>query len=256
MEGNHLVHEVEELGAPAALVVAGLDQAGRHLESGEQGGGAVALVAWAKPLSAWPFGSRSQPWARSSAWMCGFSSTHRTTACSGGFRYRPTISAALAANGIGAHAPAAPLGEADALRPQDPPHLVGGDVVAERRGQQPPVPAREAGGRRRVELGEDARLGGGIVARRRPPRGASSSPSRPKRANRPRHFDTVLRRGRRAARRSPPWPCPRPRTALGAPATPAAAPSAAPAPNPPAPRARPGTIQSRPAFIPAAYNYR
>ena len=56
------------------------------------------LYSWAKPVSARPSGSRSQPWARSRAWMPGFSSTESTSAFSGGSRYSPTTSAALVAN--------------------------------------------------------------------------------------------------------------------------------------------------------------
>src|SRR5660397_281804 len=45
-----------------------------------------------------PSGRTSHPWARSKAWMWGFSSTQRTTAFSGASRYRPTTSAALRSN--------------------------------------------------------------------------------------------------------------------------------------------------------------
>jgi hypothetical protein len=46
--GDHLVHEVEELGAAPALAVLGLDLAGRDLERREQGGCAAALVFMSK----------------------------------------------------------------------------------------------------------------------------------------------------------------------------------------------------------------
>jgi len=46
--GDDAVHKVRELDAPAA-VVAGFDQAGGHLERGEQGCGAVALVFMVEP---------------------------------------------------------------------------------------------------------------------------------------------------------------------------------------------------------------
>ena len=42
--GDHLVHEVEELGAPPALAVLGLDLTGGDLERREQGGRAAAPV--------------------------------------------------------------------------------------------------------------------------------------------------------------------------------------------------------------------
>ena len=44
VSGNDIVHEVEELDAPPARLVRGGDLAGRHLEGGKQGGGAIALV--------------------------------------------------------------------------------------------------------------------------------------------------------------------------------------------------------------------
>jgi hypothetical protein len=43
MLSDDAVHEVQELDAPAAPVVARFDQTGGHLERGEQGCGAVAL---------------------------------------------------------------------------------------------------------------------------------------------------------------------------------------------------------------------
>ena len=42
--GDDVVHEVEELDAPTARLVSRRHLAGGHLESGEQGRGAVALV--------------------------------------------------------------------------------------------------------------------------------------------------------------------------------------------------------------------
>ena len=42
--GDDAVHEIEELDAPATLVVAGSDVAAEHVERGKQGRGAVALV--------------------------------------------------------------------------------------------------------------------------------------------------------------------------------------------------------------------
>ena len=37
MFGNHAVHEIQELDATAALIMAGLDQASGNIERGEQG---------------------------------------------------------------------------------------------------------------------------------------------------------------------------------------------------------------------------
>ena len=45
MLGNQAVHEIHELDAPAALIMAGLDQARGNIEGGEQGRGAVTCVS-------------------------------------------------------------------------------------------------------------------------------------------------------------------------------------------------------------------
>jgi hypothetical protein len=47
--GNHAVHEIEELDAPAALIMAGLDQASGNIERGEQGRGSVTFVGMTEP---------------------------------------------------------------------------------------------------------------------------------------------------------------------------------------------------------------
>ena len=47
MIGNHAVHEIQELDAPAALIMAGRDQASGNVEGGEQGRGAVTFVGMA-----------------------------------------------------------------------------------------------------------------------------------------------------------------------------------------------------------------
>ena len=46
---NQAVHEIEEFDAPAALIMAGLDQAGGDIERGEQGRGPVTFVGVAEP---------------------------------------------------------------------------------------------------------------------------------------------------------------------------------------------------------------
>jgi hypothetical protein len=43
MIGNQAVHQIEELDTPAALIMAGLDQASGNIERGEQGGGPVTF---------------------------------------------------------------------------------------------------------------------------------------------------------------------------------------------------------------------
>src|SRR6201993_775791 len=84
--GDDAVHEIQELDAATAPVMAGFDQTGGHFESRNRVVVPWRLHSWLKPVMALPLGSFSQPWARSSAWMCGFSSTASTTAFSGGRR--------------------------------------------------------------------------------------------------------------------------------------------------------------------------
>ena len=63
----------------------GDDRAVEHVEGGEQGGGAVALVVVSDALDvAEPHGK--QGLVRSRAWIWLFSSTQSTTALSGGLR--------------------------------------------------------------------------------------------------------------------------------------------------------------------------
>jgi len=77
MVGHQAVHEIQELDAPAALVMAGLDQASGNIERGEQGRGPVPIVGVAEPCHRFAIGQLNQPWARSRAWMCGFSSDRK-----------------------------------------------------------------------------------------------------------------------------------------------------------------------------------
>ncbi len=84
IEGDDLIHEGEELDAPAALLVRGGDLAGGDIEGGEEGGGAVPLVIVAMAAERPSVGQLQIASARSSAWIDGFSSMHRTTAFCGG----------------------------------------------------------------------------------------------------------------------------------------------------------------------------
>jgi len=67
------------------------DPSGGHLQGGEQGGGAMAAVVVGRPLR--KAGAKGQDRLgplRACIWL--FSSTHTTTAPSGGLRYNPTTS--------------------------------------------------------------------------------------------------------------------------------------------------------------------
>ena len=98
MGGHQIVHEVEKLAAAATRIVPCLYLPGEHIQSGKQGSGPVALVTVAEAVHGLSIGRRRNPWARSSAWMWGFSSTESSRAFSGGFIYRPTTSAAFGPN--------------------------------------------------------------------------------------------------------------------------------------------------------------
>ena len=72
-------------------------RAARQVQRREQAGGAVADVVMGAPF--WGRGQHRQaPGVRSRAWICVFSSTQSTTARSGGFMYRPTMSRTLSMN--------------------------------------------------------------------------------------------------------------------------------------------------------------
>src|SRR5215831_1272573 len=50
MFGNQAVHEIQELDAPAALIMTGLDQASGNIEGGEQGRGSATPGGSCQPL--------------------------------------------------------------------------------------------------------------------------------------------------------------------------------------------------------------
>ena len=106
--GGDLLQELQEfLVAVAGLAGVG-DLAGSCVQGGEQTGDSVPGVSWVC-RSGMPGRSGRIGWVRSSAWHCDFSSTHTTTAFSGGFRYSPTTSPTLASSS----------GSVDNLNPPD-----------------------------------------------------------------------------------------------------------------------------------------
>src|SRR6516225_7147654 len=117
-----------------------------------------------KPVSARPLGKRIQPWARSSAWMWGFSSTQSTTAFYwGGFTYRPTTSAALRLNsGSVLTQPAFASLKLDVVLAHHPPDLVLAHI-AQVLGQKPPVPTAVAFRHGFIERFEDSLFALGVV---------------------------------------------------------------------------------------------
>ena len=108
MLGQDPIQEVQELLAPAALVVARRDLSAGDVERGEKRAGAVAggfvreaLRPTAERVSALPLGRRRQPSARSRAWRCGFCQRPPALPC--GQRLRP-----LAISLRSVHRPPAP----------------------------------------------------------------------------------------------------------------------------------------------------
>ena len=82
--GNDAVHELEKIHAPPPILMSGHHLAGGHLEGGEQGRGAMALVVMAMAGQRSAVRELEIALARSRAWIEGFSSTQRTIAFSGG----------------------------------------------------------------------------------------------------------------------------------------------------------------------------
>ena len=86
-----LLTEHQELGVAMSIEAAVGDLAGGDLQSGEQRRRTMPDVVVGAALGA----ARTQRqvcWVRSGAWIWDFSSTHSTTARSGGWRYSPTTS--------------------------------------------------------------------------------------------------------------------------------------------------------------------
>ena len=162
------VEEADEFLMPVALHAVADHRALEHVEGGEQGRGAVALVVEGHACPALPFFIGSPGWVRSSAWIWLFSSTDSTTACAGGSTYRPTMSWSLAANSGSLDS----LKRLDAVRLQavrrpDPLHRAQRD--AGRRGHRPAGPVGRLAGRLaqgQLDHPLDHRLGQRRLARR------------------------------------------------------------------------------------------
>ncbi len=154
--GEQLFHEVQEVHAPAALVVAGLDLAGGHVEGGEQRGGAIALVLVGK---AGDRAARRQPQVALRT-LKGLNvglfvhAEHQRV-----FRRVQVEAHDVGRLGgklrIGADAPGAAALELDAMLAQDRVDLVLRHI-AQRLGEQAAVPGGIPAGRGLVQQGQDA----------------------------------------------------------------------------------------------------
>ena len=124
-------------------VMSAITLPGGHVQGGVEVGGAVAHVVVGAPLGV-PGISGSTGAVRSSAWIWDFSSTHSTTAASGGLRYSPTMSRTLSMNcGSGDSLKSRPV-RLEPERPPDPADR--GLVHAGRRGHRPGRPVRRFAG--------------------------------------------------------------------------------------------------------------
>ena len=84
--GLDLVEELAELPRPVSREALADHSAGGDVEGGEERGGCRGgYSSWLR-RAAWPGRIGSIGWLRSSAWICDFSSTHRTTAWAGSYR--------------------------------------------------------------------------------------------------------------------------------------------------------------------------
>src|SRR5437764_4618841 len=88
--GFDLVEELAELLCPMARIALADHRAGGNIQGGEQRRRSMPGIVVAAPLQL--TGPGNTAWLRSSAWICDFSSTHSTKACSGGAIYSPTTS--------------------------------------------------------------------------------------------------------------------------------------------------------------------
>ena len=153
---DDVVHEVEELDAPTALIVRGRHLAGGHLEGGEQRRGAVALVfvamAGQRPAVR-QLQIALRPLQRLDRGLLVDADDDRVL---GRRQVEPDDSAALAANSgsLLSHQDLRP-GKIDLLGAQEAPDILHIDV-AERRRHQRTRPARIARGRRPIQQRQNA----------------------------------------------------------------------------------------------------
>src|ERR1700712_376982 len=93
--GFDLIEKLAEFLCPMTRIALADHLVGGDIERSEQRGRPMPGVVVAGPLRL-PGRIGNIAWLRSSAWICDFSSTHSTKACSGGAIYSPTTSRTLA----------------------------------------------------------------------------------------------------------------------------------------------------------------
>ncbi len=157
MIDDDAVHEMPELDAPAAPVMAGVDQAGDHIQGREQGRGAMAFVLVVETGERFAVGQLQPALGALQRLDVGLL-VHREHH---GILRRlqiecDDVGGLLRERRIGADAPAPPPLQRDLVLPQHPPDLVLGDI-AQMLGQQGAIPTRISGRRRRIQSRENPR---------------------------------------------------------------------------------------------------
>jgi hypothetical protein len=163
MLGDDAVHKVRELDAPAAAVVAGFDQAGGHLERGEQGCGAVALVFMVEPRHRLAIGQLQPTLSPLQGPDVRFLVDRKHQGVLRRLQVqRDNVGGLLREGRIGADASTAPPRQRDLVPAQNPPDLVFGNV-AQMFGQEAAVPASVTQRRRPIQRRQDPSLMGALV---------------------------------------------------------------------------------------------
>src|SRR5580704_3446626 len=158
MFGNQAVHEIEELDTPAALIMAGLDQASGNVEGGEQGRGLMTFVGVAEPCHGFAIGQLQPALGALQSLDVRLLVDRKHHGVLGRLQVEPdNVGRLLHKSRIGADTPTAPPRQRDLMPAQNPPDLMFGDV-AQMPGQQAAVPAPVPRRRRLIQSRQDAPL--------------------------------------------------------------------------------------------------
>ena len=158
MLGNHAVHEIQELDATAALIMAGLDQASGNIERGKQGRGPVTFVGMAESGHGFAIGQLQPALGALQSLDVRLLVDRNHHRILGRLQVEPdNVGSLLRKRRIGADTPTAPPRQRDLMPAQNSPDLMFGDV-AQMPGQQAAVPAPVPGRRRLIQSRQDAPL--------------------------------------------------------------------------------------------------
>ena len=192
--GDDVVHEVEELDAPPALLVRGRHLAGGHFESGKQGRCAIALVIVTMSGQRPPVRKLQIALGALQRLDRGFFVNADDDRVLGRCQVEPDHIGGLGDElGIVALAPGLAPGEVDLLPAQEAPGPAARARRPVRLQSRATIPARESGRRRTFQDSQNAssRPVSLVYFGAGPGRGLSAKPAKPSRANRPRQVLTV-----------------------------------------------------------------